>query len=61
MRYAIIISLLMLCGCETVATRSENGTLTLRGIGKAVWSDNTSIEGKPIVEFPALPPIKYEQ
>jgi len=45
---------LLLCSCSTTATRNGD-TLTLNGIGKAVWKDGTSIEGKPMISFPQLP------
>ena len=55
-----LILCLFLGGCTTVATRDDGETLSIRGIGKAVWKDGTSIEGKPLIEMPELPPIKYE-
>ena len=56
----LILALLLVNGCSTVAERSDGETLSIRGIGKAVWKDGTSIEGKPLIEMPELPPIKYE-
>ena len=61
MRYLLILPILFLMGCSTVAYRDNGETLTIKGCGEAHWSDGTSIKGEPIVKFPQLPPVKLEQ
>jgi len=63
----ILMILSLLSGCTTTAkkyTITEDGVekqvLELKGIGKAKFEDKSSIEGEPIIKFPDLPPIKYE-
>lgn len=57
-KYLLITICFLITGCTTVATRENGETLKIRGTGKAVWADGSSIEGKPMIEFP---PINYEQ
>jgi len=54
------IGICLISSCSTTATRQEDGTLTLRGIGEAKWSDGTSIKGEPLLKIPNLPALKYE-
>lgn len=59
-KIVFVLAMILLSGCTTVATRDKDDTLTLKGIGEAHWKDGTSIKGEPIIKFPDLPPIKYE-
>ena len=56
MKYLLIgILLLGICGCSTIATRKDDGTLEIRGIGSAKWPDGAEITGEPIIKFPDFP------
>lgn len=61
--FLIILISVSLCGCSTIAKSYEkNGVkyLEIRGIGKAKFDNNAEIEGKPMIQFPQLPDLKYE-
>ena len=55
-KYLILILLVFMMGCATIATQSEDGkTLTLRGIGEAKFQNGASIKGEPIIKLPQIP------
>jgi len=59
MKYLIII-IFLLSGCQTVATQSEDGLkLTIKGKGKAKFSNSAEIEGGSYI--PELPRIRIDQ
>ena len=58
MRY--IILLILLSGCTTIATQSDDGkTLTIKGQGKAKFENGAEIEGGSYM--PKLPKIEVDQ
>ena len=48
----------VLCGCSTTATRKDNGTLEIKGIGEAHWPDGASIKGEPMIKLPSIPVLR---
>jgi len=65
MKYAVLISLIFLCGCSTVGRfESPNGEVwraSIRGIGEAEMKTKDltmKIKGKPMVEMPQLPELE---
>jgi uncharacterized protein YceK len=56
--FICIFALMILSGCSTVAKRSDGETLTIKGMGKAKWTDGAEIEGKSW--WPELPTIRYD-
>lgn len=68
----IVILSLMMTGCATTAKRYsieeyikgqkvKVDVLTIDGIGAGKYPDGAGIEGKPIIQFPQLPPIEYRK
>lgn len=68
-----LVSLLALSGisCTTTAKSYtvqetidgqdvEVDVLKINGIGKAQFEEHKKIEGKPIIQFPELPPVNVE-
>lgn len=52
----LLISILLLGGCAVKATKSENGTMILRGFGakSASWPEGYSIEKSEPLKIPDI-------
>jgi len=68
----LLLVCVSLLGCATVAERYsvekiidgekvKVDVLKIDGIGKGKYSDGTEIEGRPVIQFPQLPQLKYER
>lgn len=55
----LLIILLQLSGCSVKATKSDDGTMLLKGWGakKAVFQDGSSIEKQEPIRTPDIMPI----
>ena len=68
----IVFAAVLLCGCATTVERYsveryvqgqkvKVDVLTIDGIGKGEYPDGAKMEGKPMIQFPQLPDLKYER
>jgi hypothetical protein len=62
-RIMLVLVLLGLAGCTTVASRTEDGMMILKGPmgSKAKWADGAEIQKDSLIKIPDLPPVRYEQ